>query len=160
MNYPTIALYPLIEKVAGLLKNSAEISEFCVTNYGKNPKISIGYNKKLRFDAAYNPAIMVLPGTKNEGLNRDANTYNFTIGWCVTKDVINDIDGISILPGIEQCDQLGQLIINCFCEEFKRRAEVDTIDYEIEPVEMYPQFPGYMDITIRLPSAIGGKLEF
>jgi hypothetical protein len=155
----TLPLSVIWKKWRDALKIDADIRAFCLEKYGKAPKFFVGVDIKDLPKKEDCPFIMLRPGVKSEGVNLPENSYMIPIGWCIlnpNKIVTGDVIECA---GLEECDQLGQLIITCIAS-VEAKGVVSSIQYDIEGVDHFPQIPGEMALQVDLPIVIGSELDY
>lgn len=155
----TIRLMDIARKQAKALRDSEPIKRFCLEKYGKLPQIRLGYNAKRSPGKDDCPVILIPRVYKAEGEDENPFRYITLIGWMVCNDEETEVDGIQELVGLDECDQLGQLIYETICH-LNRSHPVSSSVYELEAVEFFPQILGEMQLTIDVTRTIGARLEY
>lgn len=147
---PTLALKTIWKKWKDILENDQTIKDYCQQKYGKCLTVFAGINCKNPPKAENCPFAVILPGTKAEGEDVGEFVYALTVGWAIVNENMtgNEIDGLS------ECDDLGQLILAALVEA-NPNYPVSSINYEINPVDFFPQIFGEMLLEITITPIIG-----
>lgn len=157
---PTIKLTDIAKKWHDGIRNSQLIIDFCQSKYGKNLKIYSGMDEKRKPTEKDCPYAVIMPGTKFEGAGNPEYKYMISIAWCISNESPAAVlDDDVTQPGTSESDELGQLILAAVAE-INPSYPVSDIDYDIEPLDYIPQYPGRMHLTITAPVVMGAKLEY
>lgn len=156
---PTLKLSDIISKWRDALQASQPIQDFCLTHYNKAPNIFVGLNGKLPPTAEQCPLIILYPGSKTEGLELQEYVYKLTLGWTIVQNAVTVDNQVTEFSGITECDALGQLIY-LELAQLSPNNPISVLDYSIEPVAYFPQFPGRMDITVKIDPVNGYSIHF
>ncbi|MDR3561758.1 MAG: hypothetical protein P4N59_10035 [Negativicutes bacterium] len=156
---PTLNLSDIIGKWRDALKASVPIQNFCSMTYGKSPSIFVGVNGQAPPAASNCPMIIIYPGSKAEGLELQEFTYHLTVGWTISQSTVTVNNNVTECTGISECNALGQLI-------YQELAQISTdnpirvVNYSIEPIAYFPQFPGRMDVTVKIKTVNGYSIIY
>ena len=156
---PTLKLSDILSRWRDAIQASQPIQDYCVTKYGKAPKLYVGMNSKQPPADSDCPFIVLYPGAKTEGLELQEYTYTLTIGWTILQSTTSTADEVTEYAGVAECDDLGQLIY-LELAQLSTDNPISTVDYSIEPVAYYPRFPGRMDITLKITSINGYSIIY
>lgn len=157
--FKTASLVNLTRLFAEKLADSEEIKQYCTQHYEKEQIVFLGTDLKQPPKQDTCPYIVVVPGEKQEGLTQKQFTYVVDIMWCISNKEITQ-DKLVEFVGINEADNLGQLILNTVVNSLKNSV-VNQIDYSVNGLTEYPQFPGQMSLTINVPHVIGTeRVEF
>lgn len=157
--FKTASLVNLTRLFAEKLADSKEIKQYCTEHYEKEQIVFLGTDLKQPPPQDTCPYIVVVPGEKQEGLTQKQFTYVVDIMWCISNKEITK-DKLVEFVGMDEADNLGQLILNTVVNSLKNSV-VNQIDYSVNGLTEYPQFPGQMSLTINVPHVIGTeKVEF
>lgn len=150
----TLNLSDIISKWRDALKASQPIQDFCMSTYGKAPSIYVGINGQALPDASNCPMIIIYPGAKAEGLELQEFTYKLTVGWTIVQSAVTAVGNVTEYSGVGECNALGQLIYQELAQ-ISTDNPISAVNYSIEPVAYFPEFPGRMDVTIKVKAIIG-----
>lgn len=157
--FKTASLVNLTRLFAEKLADSEEIKQYCTQHYKKEQIVFLGTDLKQPPPEDTCPYIVVVPGEKQEGLTQKQFTYVVDIMWCISNKEITK-DKLVEFVGMDEADNLGQLILNTVVNSLKNSV-VNQIDYSVNGLTEYPQFPGQMSLTINVPHVIGTeRVEF
>lgn len=157
--FKTASLVNLTRLFAEKLADSEEIKQYCTEHYKKEQIVFLGTDLKQSPPEDTCPYIVVVPGEKQEGLTQKQFTYVVDIMWCISNKEITK-DKLVEFVGMDEADNLGQLILNTVVNSLKNSV-VNQIDYSVNGLTEYPQFPGQMSLTINVPHVIGTeRVEF
>lgn len=157
--FKTASLVNLTRLFAEKLADSEEIKQYCTDHYKKEQIVFLGTDLKQPPSEDTCPYIVVVPGEKQEGLTQKQFTYVVDIMWCIFNKEITK-DKLVEFVGMDEADNLGQLILNTVVNSLKNSV-VNQIDYSVNGLTEYPQFPGQMSLTINVPHVIGTeRVEF
>lgn len=157
--FKTASLVNLTRLFAEKLADSKEIKQYCTEHYEKEQIVFLGTDLKQPPPQDTCPYIVVVPGEKQEGLTQKQFTYVVDIMWCISNKEITK-DKLVEFVGMDEADNLGQLILNTVVNSLKNSV-VNQIDYSVNGLTEYPQFPGQMSLTINVPHVIGTeRVEF
>ncbi|MFQ7192557.1 MAG: hypothetical protein ACLRPD_11670 [Megamonas funiformis] len=157
--FKTASLVNLTRLFAEKLADSEEIKQYCTDHYKKEQIVFLGTDLKQPPSEDTCPYIVVVPGEKQEGLTQKQFTYVVDIMWCISNKEITK-DKLVEFVGMDEADNLGQLILNTVVNSLKNSV-VNQIDYSVNGLTEYPQFPGQMSLTINVPHVIGTeRVEF
>lgn len=157
--FKTASLVNLTRLFAEKLADSEEIKQYCTEHYKKEQIVFLGTDLKQPPSEDTCPYIVVVPGEKQEGLTQKQFTYVVDIMWCISNKEITK-DKLVEFVGMDEADNLGQLILNTVVNSLKNSV-VNQIDYSVNGLTEYPQFPGQMSLTINVPHVIGTeRVEF
>lgn len=157
--FKTASLVNLTRLFAEKLADSEEIKQYCTEHYKKEQIVFLGTDLKQPPPQDTCPYIVVVPGEKQEGLTQKQFTYVVDIMWCISNKEITK-DKLVEFVGMDEADNLGQLILNTVVNSLKNSV-VNQIDYSVNGLTEYPQFPGQMSLTINVPHVIGTeRVEF
>lgn len=157
--FKTASLVNLTRLFAEKLADSEEIKQYCTQHYKKEQIVFLGTDLKQPPSEDTCPYIVVVPGEKQEGLTQKQFTYVVDIMWCISNKEITK-DKLVEFVGMDEADNLGQLILNTVVNSLKNSV-VNQIDYSVNGLTEYPQFPGQMSLTINVPHVIGTeRVEF
>ncbi len=153
----TIPLYDLIKCWKDALADSPEIESYCQTQFGRSLRIFVGIDKVKPPTESDCPYAVIMDGKKTE--TSAPYLYSATIGWVVLSGQIEVSGNVAELPGVEQCDALGQLIFKAIFDA--NQSNVATIgDYAINTFEFLPQIAGEAIITVEVTPCIGTGLIY
>jgi hypothetical protein len=155
----TLQLSDIISKWRDTLKASQPIQSFCMTQYNKAPNIFVGINGQKPPEASDCPMIILYPGSKSEGLELKEYTYKLTIGWTISQSATTVTNNVTEYTGVTDCDTLGQLIY-LELAQLSTDNPISVVDYNIDPVAYFPQFPGRMDVTIKITPVNGYTINY
>lgn len=155
----TIKLTDIVAKWRDALAASQEIKVFCLTKYGKEPKIYVGLNRKKLPGEKDCPLIIIRPGSKVEGEDEREFTYLISVGWGIVNEAETVSGNVAQMEGVNECDQLGQLIYEALVDA-NPSYPISSVNYEIDPIEFFPQFVGEMQLELSITPAIGGVLSY
>ena len=157
--FPTIPITDFTRKWRDAIANSAAISAFCTQNYGKPLSLYVGIDGKKPPNDKNCPLIIVFPGGKTEGAGEAEYQYTSSIGWSIVQSTVTVNNGIAENAGIYEADALGQLILTTIAE-INPSYPVTHVAYSFESNDFFPQFPGRMDITIKIPVVMGAQITY
>lgn len=154
----TAPLTKILNVFLEAMKKSQGIKGFCRDKYGKDPLFFIGmdYNQPPKEEDC--PYIVIVPGDKREGLT-DLLEYKIHIAWAITNPSTKTCENVICYLGVEEADTFGQLIIKAVSGSLDN-AVIHEADYILDTITQYPQFPGELDLTVKVPNTIGGDIEF
>ncbi len=147
---PTLALKTIWKKWKSALKENQDIIDYCQLKYGKNHTIYTGINRKNSPKEANCPYIIIIPGSKSEGEDLAEFMYSISIGWAISNENMTDNE----LDGLGECDDLGQLILSAL-NSVSPNHPLSTVEYEINPIEFFPQIVGEMLLELTITPLIG-----
>lgn len=156
---PTIKLSDIVAKWRDAIKNSTEINNFCLTNYGEDLTLFVGVNKKSPPKDKDYPLVVLRPGVKIEGEEEEEFRYSISVGWGIINENVSVVGNVEEIEGIAECDELGQLILQELAA-VNPAHPLSTIEYEIEAVEFFPKIIGEMAIEISITVPIGANLVY
>ena len=147
---PTLALKTIWQKWRDILEKDEAIEQCCQSKYGKSLTVYVGINRKNPPKAENCPFAVILPGAKVEGEDVGEFIYSLTVGWAIANENMtgNELDGIG------ECDDLGQLILTALVEA-NPNYPASSINYDINPVDFFPQIVGEMLIELTITPVIG-----
>lgn len=147
---PTLPLKTIWKKWQHTLETDQAIEEFCQQKYGKSLTVYTGLNRKNPPKAENCPFAVILPGTKSEGEDVGEFVYALTVGWAIVNENMtgNEPDGLG------ECDDLGQLILDALAEA-NPNYPISSANYEINPIDFFPQIVGEMLIELTITPVIG-----
>lgn len=154
----TLPLSTIVRVWRDLLAENSAINDYCITHYGRTPKIFVGINAKKPPTEADCPYIVIRPGAKEEG-ELEEFRYVISVGWAVKNETQSQTGSVIEQNGVYECDDLGQLIYQALAEA-SANSPVTRCQYEIEPVEFWPQFVGQMELETAVTPAIGGQVSY
>lgn len=158
MNMQTLKLTDICKKWRDALSEDESITNFCLEKYGKAPLILTGISGKTPPTEENCPYIIILPGGKVEG-ELSEYQYAIAVGWAI-KNENQTVDGQKIdQDGIYESDDLGQLIYSALFA-ISPDNPITNCDYELNPIDNWPQFTGQMTLTIEITPAIGGSISY
>lgn len=155
----TLKITDIVVRWKEALAASQDIRDFCLTKYGKEPKIYVGLNRKKPPGEKDCPLIIIRPGAKIEGEDEKQFTYVISVGWGVVSEVETISGNVIEMAGVNECDQLGQLIYETLVN-VNPSYPVSSVNYETDPIEFFPQFVGEMQLELSITPAIGGSLVY
>lgn len=156
---PTLQLSEIISRWRDALQASAAIQNYCTAKYGKSPQIYVGINGKNPPVETDCPMIFLYPGSKSEGLELQEYTYQLTVGWKIIQAATTANGNVTEYLGVTECDGLGQLIYQELAQ-LTAANPISAVNYCLEPVVYYPQFPGRMDITLKITPVNGYSINY
>lgn len=160
MTLPTVRLTAIADKWCQAIKNSTAINEYCQLKYGKLPKIYKSINGKKPPEDKDCPYIIVFIGKKTEGLGEPEYQYHAGVAWAIFNNGVPvEVDGIFAMPGNGECEDLGQLIWQEIAE-VNPSYPVSTVDFDLDNSKFFPQFPGWMHVTLTITPTYGQDLEY
>lgn len=159
MSLQTIRLMDIMLKQAEAIRDSEAVKQFCLEKYGRGPQIRLGYDVKDAPGKGDCPVILIPRAAKAEGESNDPFRYITLIGWMVYNDQKVVENGIQKLTGLDECDELGQLIYETICQ-LNPSHPVSESTYEIEAVEFFPLIVGEMQLTVDVVRTIGTRLVY
>lgn len=154
----TLSLSTIVRAWRDLLAANATISDYCLARYGRTPRLYVGINAKKPPTEADCPYIVIRPGVKEEG-ELEEFTYAISVGWAIKNENQTTNDNVIEQNGVYECDDLGQLIYQALAEA-SANSPVTRSQYEIEPIEFWPQFVGQMELETTITPAIGGSITY
>lgn len=156
----TLRLNKIVQSFSNAIKNSEEIKQYINENYGKTLKILVGYNGRKPPKEQDCPFFAFSGLVKQEGEDIGEHTYHISMMWCISNDKTEESEGVIKYLGAEDSAELGQLIYNAIAVASENYT-IDQANTTIDAFSFHPQFPGYMEATIKIPSVIGGgEIEF
>ncbi|MDR3562609.1 MAG: hypothetical protein P4N59_14405 [Negativicutes bacterium] len=156
---PTLKLSDIISKWQTALQASQPIQNFCSSTYNKTPSIFVGINGQTPPATDKCPMIILYPGSKKEGLERQEFIYKLTIGWTIVQSATTVSNNVTAFNGVAECDALGQLIYMELAQ-ISTDNPISVVNYNIEPVAYFPQFPGRMDVTVKIKAVNGYSITY
>jgi hypothetical protein len=156
---PTLNLDAIISKWRDTLQASQPIQSFCSTKYSKSPSIFVGVNGQSPPTGSNCPMIIIYPGSKSEGLELQEFMYKITVGWTVLQNAVTVSNNVTECTGVSECDALGQLIYQELAQ-ISTDNPISVVNYSIEPVAYFPQFPGRMDVTVKIKTVNGYSITY
>jgi hypothetical protein len=155
----TLELNQIMSVYLPALTNNAEIDAFCLTKYGKPLTIMDGYNGKNPPKADTCPYLAFTGFVKHEGDEIDEFIYHISIMWCISNSKTTTNGNVIRYNGAADSRELGQLIYNALVEASINHP-MESAASTIDAFTFIPQFPGYMEATIKIPVSIGGEINF
>lgn len=148
----------LVELFLDSLKIDEKITAFCIEKYGKAPVFFVGMDINQPPAEDDCPYILLAPTEKQEGL-REMLRYSVSIAWSVANKEIKQEDNVIRFAGTAESDELGQLILRATSKALNNSV-IHDVNYMIDTITQYPQFPGEVGLIVAIPNAIGGEIEF
>ncbi len=168
---PTLDLWNLVEKWADIIENSESIKTYCQEKYGKDFKLYLGADPKEPPGAENAPYIMIIPGSKTEGMNDDTFTYTNFIHVCIVKGE-KTADGETIkhdteyekakkfiVPGQKEIIEFSQLIYSELQANLQEHP-ISKLDMDVIVGTTYPQFASLMTLITDIEPAMGENLTY
>ncbi len=140
-----------------LLLNSSELSNWCSTNYGAEPKIFVGMDKQNPPGKKDAPFVMIRPGAANEGQEVDNFGYKIQVDWALSDDSREENGRAIEYTGQYKLDEMGNLVWDALVAGMDN-VTLSSSEYTLEPIEFFPLLVGGMDIDINVPNTIGGEI--
>lgn len=154
MSIRTLNIFTIAEKWREVLYNSAELEDYCITNFGKKPTIYIGLDQKLQIGEERLPAITIYPLGKVEGLNMDKQVYGMFCGWDILHDEIAEGDNLYQFEGMRKSTEFGQILFTILAKASPSNPISEaTFEYGME---WAPRWPGWFAATIEITPPLGG----
>lgn len=154
----TLPLTTIIDTWQKALAESTEINDFCLEKYSKKPKIFVGINRKKPPTEDDCPYIVIRPGVKEEG-ELDSYSYVISVGWAIKNGKETQIGSVIAQDGVSESDDLGQMIYELLFD-VSQYSPITLCQYELEPIEFWPQFVGEMALEIQITPTIGGQINY
>jgi hypothetical protein len=155
----TLKFEDILAVYVPVLVNSAVIDGFCMTKYGKPLTIMEGYNGKNPPKSEMCPFLAFTGFVKQEGDEIDEFTYHLSLMAVVSNGNKTLIGNVVKYEGSRESRELSQLIYECLCEASKNYP-IAHANTTIDSFTFIPQFPGYLEITLKVPVCIGGEIIF
>jgi hypothetical protein len=156
----TLPLMSIAKRWAEALAADPNITDFCQAKYGKQQIIYLGMDTKHLPNSDNCPRIIIQIGEKLEGEGERQHQYILTVGWTIKNEKFAQADNIIEYAGMQECDDLGQLIYSCI-NSVNPDFPIETATYTIAPIDFFPQFVGDLEAVITINNVIGvGQIEY
>jgi hypothetical protein len=141
------------------LVNSVAIDGFCMDKYGKPLTIMEGFDGKNSPKGAACPYMAFTGFVKQEGDEISEFTYHLSTMSCVSNTSTTTNGNVISYNGSAESRELSQLIYECLCEA-SQNYPIAHANTTVDSFTFIPQFPGYLDITLKIPICMGGQIIF
>jgi hypothetical protein len=155
----TLELNKITSVYLPALAKSTEIDAFCMEKYGRPLLIMDGYNGKKPPTAATCPYVAFTGFVKHEGDEIDEFIYHVSLMWCTSNHKTTQNGNVISCDGAADSRDLGQLIYKALVGASKNYP-IESATTTIDAFSFIPQFPGYMEATIKVPVCVGGDIIF
>jgi hypothetical protein len=166
----TLPLNTMIDKWIDILSNSQKIKDFCNEKYGKDMKIFSGGNPNDPPKEECCPFLMILPGSKEEGISQ--SSFFYTVYICVViqqPNVISDGETDTTgdyteskfiqYSGISEISDLGQLIYEVLQKNLSQYPISDFTE-DVLPGTMFPQFAANLTFVTEIEPSMGEEIIY
>mgnify|MGYP001164217733 CR=1 FL=1 len=150
----TLALNTICDKWLNILENSERLKEYCQSKYQKDPKFYFGGDPKNPPQENDCPYIVIIPGSKEEGLSLSPFSYTVYVFCVIAQQGIVKTDVETKLSGTVEISEISQIVY----EELQTNLvdnPISSMNMDIITDTKFPQFASHMILITEIDPAMG-----
>ena len=149
----------LLRTFRDLFRDSEEVTDWCIANYGQKLKIGVGADERREWGNEDAPFLVIVPSYIATGMSQSSLDFTFEVDVAVSELNFSDFEYSDTMEmeGIYKLDELLNLVIevmNNGADQYN--AVADQIDIGLDSSMFFPLHVATLTVTINNPHLLGG----